>query len=190
MSAIPIFDRVKFAKVGALYASTPYASERHPAHRTMELLARAAGLSLEQTADMAGVSRVRSQNSSRSARATPARSFGLVYRTATAETSTRTVSLLWISQGGGHPGYLRCRCHLRGEFRSFRIDRVIRIFDPATGQVLADDPTSIRAWVRSAGEGSWGSFGRKTAGLCAESRSADRFNRTHHGGGSWTTSLF
>jgi predicted DNA-binding transcriptional regulator YafY len=157
-SALPIFDRVKFAKVRALYASTPYAGERHAAHRKMELLARAAGLSLEQAADVAGGSRARSLNSSKSARATPLRSFGLVYRTDSAETSTRTVSLLWISQGRGHPGYVRCHCHLRGEFRSFRIYRVIRIFDPDTGQVLADDPSSIRAWVRSVGEGSSGSF--------------------------------
>src|SRR3712207_7868353 len=46
------FDRVKFAKVRALYASTPYAGERHAAHRKMELLAKAAGLSLEQAADI------------------------------------------------------------------------------------------------------------------------------------------
>jgi hypothetical protein len=32
-SEIPIFDRVKFAKVRAPYASTPYAGERHAAHR-------------------------------------------------------------------------------------------------------------------------------------------------------------
>jgi predicted DNA-binding transcriptional regulator YafY len=151
-SEIPIFDRVKFAKVRALYASTLYAGERHAAHRKMELLARAAGLTIEQAADIAGGSRARSLNSSRSARATPLRSFGLVYRTDSAGTSTRTVSLLWISQGNGHPGYLRCHCHLRGEFRSFRIDRVIRIFDPGAGQVLADDPSSIRAWVRSMGK--------------------------------------
>src|SRR5215210_3143803 len=158
MSALPIFDRVKFAKVCALYASTPYAGERHAAHRKMELLARAAGLSLEQAADIAGGSRARSLNSSRSARATPVRSFGLVYRTDSTGTSTRTVNLLWSSHGDGHPGYLRCHCHLRGEFRSFRIDRVIRIFDPDTGQIIADDPSSIRAWVQSIGEGSAGSF--------------------------------
>ena len=57
MSAIPIFDRVKFAKVHALYASTPYAGERHAAHRKMELLAKAVGLTIEQAADIAGVSR-------------------------------------------------------------------------------------------------------------------------------------
>jgi hypothetical protein len=158
MSALPIFDRVKFAKVRAPYASTPYAGERHAAHRKMELLAKAAGLSLEQAADIAGGSRVRSLNSSKSARATPLRSFGPVYRTDSAGTSTQTVSLQWISEDHGHPGHLRCHCHLRGEFRSFRIDRVIRIFDSGTGQVLADDPSSIRAWVRSIGEGSSGSF--------------------------------
>src|SRR5829696_1663313 len=124
----------------------------------MELLAKAAGLTIEQAADIAGGSRAHSLNSSKSARATPLRSFGLVYRTATAETSTRTVSLQWISEGHGHPGHLRCHCQLRGEFRSFRIDRVIRIFDPDTGQIIADDPSSIRAWVRSVGEGSSGSF--------------------------------
>jgi predicted DNA-binding transcriptional regulator YafY len=158
VSEIPIFDRVKFAKVRALYASTPYAGERYAAHRTMELLAKAAELTIEQAADVAGRSRARSLNWSRSARATPLRSFGLVYRTDSAEASTQTVSLLWISQGRGHPGYLRCHCHLRGEFRSFRIDRVIRIFDPDTGQVLADDPSSIGAWVRSVGGGSSGRF--------------------------------
>ena len=78
MSALPIFDRVKFAKVRALYASTPYAGERHAAHRKMELLAKAAGLTIEQAADVAGRSRARSLNWSRSARATPLRSFGLV----------------------------------------------------------------------------------------------------------------
>ena len=51
----------------------------------------------------------------KAARAAPKRNFGLVYRTAARETSTRTVDLLWISQGNGHPGYLRCYCHLRRE---------------------------------------------------------------------------
>ena len=47
-SAIPIFDRVKFAKVWALYASTPFAGERHAAHRKMERLAKAVGLTLKR----------------------------------------------------------------------------------------------------------------------------------------------
>ncbi len=148
MSAPPTLDRTKFAKVCALYLSTTYAGERHAAHRKMELLAKAAGLTMEQAAELAVDVRMGSVRPPRVSRAASQRSFGLVYRTAARETSTRTVDLLWISHGDGHPGYLRCYCHLRREFRSFRIDRVISIFDPDTGQVIADDPSSIRAWIQ------------------------------------------
>ena len=158
MRATPTLDRTRFAKVCALYLSTTYAGVRHSAFRKMGLLAKAAGLTLEQAADLAIDGRSGSLRLSKAAEAAPSRSFGLVYRTAAQEKSRRIVDLLGISPGHGHPGYLRCFCHLRREFRSFRIDRVLRIFDPDTGQVLADDPSSIRAWVRSAGEGSWGSF--------------------------------
>ena len=87
----------------------------------MQLLAKAAGLTVErqQGSPDAPLGSVRSNKATKAADRS---SFGLVYRTAARETSKRTVELLWISQGDGHPGYLRCYCHLRGEFRSFRID--------------------------------------------------------------------
>ena len=154
MGVPPTLDRTKFAKVCALYRSTTYAGERHAAFGKMERLAKAAGLTLEQAADLAIDGRVASLRPSKTAKAARSRSFGLVYRTAAQEKSTRTVDLLGISRGHGHPGYLRCFCHLRHEFWSFRIDRVISIVDPGTGQVLADDPSSIWEWVHGAEQSS------------------------------------
>src|SRR3954467_15477048 len=100
----------------------------------MLLLAKAAGLTVKQAAGPAAHARLGSVRSNKATKAAGRSSFGLVYRTAARETSKRTVDLLWISQGDGHPGYLRCYCHLRGEFRSFRIDRVISIYDPEQGR--------------------------------------------------------
>jgi predicted DNA-binding transcriptional regulator YafY len=152
MTANAALDRAKFAKVCALYLSTTYAGERQAAHRKMQLLAKAAGLTVEQAAGLAATARSGSMRSNEATKAAGRSSFGLVYRTAARETSKRTVDLLWISHGNGHPGYLRCYCHLRGEFRSFRIDRVISIYDPETGQVIADTPGSIGAWVQAVEE--------------------------------------
>src|SRR5215203_2106044 len=109
MGVPPTLDRTKFAKVCALYLSTTYAGERHAAFGKMERLAKAAGLTLEQAADLAIDARIGPLRLSTTAEATRSRSSGLVYRTAAQEKSTRIVDLLGI-KGNGHPGYLRCYC--------------------------------------------------------------------------------
>lgn len=50
MTTTSSLDRAKFAEVRALYLSTTYVGVRQAAQRKMELLAEAAGLTVEQAA--------------------------------------------------------------------------------------------------------------------------------------------
>ncbi|CCG42158.1 hypothetical protein [Magnetospirillum molischianum] len=56
--------------------------------------------------------------------------FVLVYRNAKGEESTRRVTLRGIADAAGDAAVcLRCWCHERNAFRSFRSDRVVRVID-------------------------------------------------------------
>lgn len=72
----------------------------------------------------------------------------LTYRDGAGETTERTVSI------DGYDGscYLRGFCNLRGEQRTFRIDRIIDAIDTDTGEMVADVPAHLRNKYESAPE--------------------------------------
>lgn len=66
------------------------------------------------------------------------------YRAADGEETARTVSPTDV-QRQGPLMYLAGKCHLRGEYRQFRVDRICELVDMRTGEVLAAD--EIPAWL-------------------------------------------
>lgn len=63
--------------------------------------------------------------------------FGMEYSDSRGWASTRAIRCLAVDPQ--HPAYLKAFCNVRGEPRTFRVDRIISVFDYRTGEMLDGD---------------------------------------------------
>lgn len=68
----------------------------------------------------------------------------LAYRDSLGRRTERTVTVVEIGRSGDSE-YLRGQCHLRGDSRTFRLDRIERCVDVATGELLVPKDIVRRA---------------------------------------------
>lgn len=67
-------------------------------------------------------------------------SYAIVYLDGKCERTQRTVDVLAVDVRSGGMAYLRCNCHLRGEERSFRTDRIVEARPVAQPRVTFPEP--------------------------------------------------
>lgn len=79
----------------------------------------------------------------------------LQYRDADDQLTQRHITLRGVDRGSFYTDlvFLRAWCHLRGDDRTFRRDRIVGVFDPATGEDMGDPEELFRLT---------GEFDRKT----------------------------
>ena len=67
------------------------------------------------------------------------RTVGIFYLDAKGDESERVITIERMSLGNSYtPSRIWAHCHLRGETREFRIDRIQGFFDPETGEMIEE----------------------------------------------------
>lgn len=62
---------------------------------------------------------------------------GLVYVDERGRQTERAVTMWRLYNQNGRR-YLQAYCHLRKENRTFRVDRIVEVFDPKTGEIIGN----------------------------------------------------
>lgn len=93
---------------------------------------------------------------------------GLAYCDASGHRSQRVVSCASVRMSASGETYLRARCHLRDDWRSFRLDRIAEVTDYRTGEIISDVAGFFAAFQPAA---------RRQAPVSAEQQAPDATRR-------------
>lgn len=122
----------------------------------------------------------------------PGRRYRITYSSESGETSERTIDIIGTSRAYGDRLYIRAFCHLRGEERTFRADRIIN-FESTAGLFrvyLASAPVAARPVLNYASKPASDPASKPAsqaaayAEFCATTASTSPGPRTHRGGGA------